>query len=93
MKVVTVGTDGSVTDVSEDVRCRSTDEDVVKVSRGRRSCCMSHSKSYIALCGDPSLFDPKFPQSSVDLFRDLLRETAGFGCGLIFRTKTIEQPL
>ncbi|KAM9742939.1 transmembrane protein 132C isoform 3-T3 [Menidia menidia] len=32
VKVVTIGTDASVTDVSEAVRCRSTDEDVVKVS-------------------------------------------------------------
>lgn len=31
VKVVTVGTDGSVTDVTESVECRSTDEDVVKV--------------------------------------------------------------
>ncbi|CAL8251701.1 unnamed protein product [Boreogadus saida] len=35
VKVVTVGTDGSVTDVSEDVRCRSTDEDVVKNQNNR----------------------------------------------------------
>lgn len=33
VKVVTVGTDGSVTDVSEAATCRSTDEDVVKVSK------------------------------------------------------------
>lgn len=32
VKVVTVGTDGAVTDVSESVQCQSTDEDVVKVS-------------------------------------------------------------
>ncbi|XP_068167740.1 transmembrane protein 132C [Antennarius striatus] len=32
VKVVTVGVDASVIDVSEAVRCRSTDEDVVKVS-------------------------------------------------------------
>ncbi|XP_005729684.1 transmembrane protein 132C [Pundamilia nyererei] len=32
VKVVTVGTDASVTDVSEAATCRSTDEDVVKVS-------------------------------------------------------------
>uniref|UniRef100_A0A3Q2NP44 Transmembrane protein 132C n=1 Tax=Fundulus heteroclitus TaxID=8078 RepID=A0A3Q2NP44_FUNHE len=32
VKVVTIGTDASVTDVSESVKCRSTDEDVVKVS-------------------------------------------------------------
>ncbi|KAG9354825.1 hypothetical protein JZ751_001538, partial [Albula glossodonta] len=33
-KVVTVGVDGTVTDVSESVECRSTDEDVVKPSAG-----------------------------------------------------------
>lgn len=33
VKVVTIGIDASVTDVSEAVRCRSTDEDVVKVSK------------------------------------------------------------
>uniref|UniRef100_A0A3Q1JDN7 Uncharacterized protein n=1 Tax=Anabas testudineus TaxID=64144 RepID=A0A3Q1JDN7_ANATE len=32
VKVVTIGKDASVTDVSEEVGCRSTDEDVVKVS-------------------------------------------------------------
>uniref|UniRef100_A0A3B4VLJ0 Transmembrane protein 132C n=1 Tax=Seriola dumerili TaxID=41447 RepID=A0A3B4VLJ0_SERDU len=32
VKVVTIGIDASVTDVSEAVKCRSTDEDVVKVS-------------------------------------------------------------
>lgn len=32
VKVVTVGTDGTVTDVSDAVQCQSTDEDVVKVS-------------------------------------------------------------
>ncbi|XP_053725728.1 transmembrane protein 132C isoform X1 [Synchiropus splendidus] len=32
VKVVTIGIDGSTTDVSEAVKCRSTDEDVVKVS-------------------------------------------------------------
>ncbi|CAJ1068052.1 transmembrane protein 132C [Xyrichtys novacula] len=32
VKVVTIGVDASVTDVSEAVKCRSTDEDVVKVS-------------------------------------------------------------
>lgn len=33
VKVVTVGTEGTVTDVTESVECRSTDEDVVKVGR------------------------------------------------------------
>ena len=35
VKVVTVGTDGSVTDVTESVECKSTDEEVVKVGLRR----------------------------------------------------------
>lgn len=31
VKVVTVGTDGAVSDVTESVECRSTDEQVIKV--------------------------------------------------------------
>lgn len=37
VKVVTVGTDGAVSDVTESVECRSTDELVVKV-RSHSSC-------------------------------------------------------
>lgn len=36
VKVVTIGVDASVMDVSEAVKCRSTDEDVVKV--GEMNC-------------------------------------------------------
>lgn len=36
VKVVTIGIDASVIDVSEAVKCRSTDEDVVKVSEMKR---------------------------------------------------------
>lgn len=35
VKVVTVGTEGTVTDVTESVECRSTDDDVVKVRLGK----------------------------------------------------------
>lgn len=35
VKVVTVGTDGTVSDVTESVECKSTDEQVIKV----RGCC------------------------------------------------------
>lgn len=31
LKVVTVGTDGAVSDVTESVECKSTDEQVIKV--------------------------------------------------------------
>lgn len=37
VKVVTVGTDGAVSDVTESVECRSTDELVIKV-RSHSSC-------------------------------------------------------
>lgn len=37
VKVVTVGTDGAVSDVTESVECRSTDELVIKVRS--HSCC------------------------------------------------------
>lgn len=39
VKVVTVGIDASVIDVSEAVRCQSTDEDVVKVSEPEKHAC------------------------------------------------------
>ena len=32
VKVVTVGTDGAVSDITESVECRSSDEQVIKVS-------------------------------------------------------------
>lgn len=32
VKVVTVGTDGSVSDITESVECKSTDEQVIKVN-------------------------------------------------------------
>ena len=35
VKVVTVGTDGAVSDVTESVECKSTDEQVIKVSGER----------------------------------------------------------
>lgn len=39
VKVVTVGTDGAVSDVTESVECKSTDEEVIKVSGG---CVLSN---------------------------------------------------
>lgn len=35
LKVVTVGTDGAVSDVTESVECKSTDEQVIKVRATR----------------------------------------------------------
>lgn len=44
VKVVTVGTDGAVSDVTESVECRSTDELVIKVRS--HSCCGISSGSF-----------------------------------------------
>lgn len=43
VKVVTVGTDGSVSDVTESVECRSTDEQVIKVNVAILSHCFIFS--------------------------------------------------
>lgn len=42
VKVVTVGTDGAVSDVTESVECKSTDEQVIKVG----GACVLHSCFY-----------------------------------------------
>ena len=41
VKVVTVGTDGAVSDITESVECRSSDEQVIKVSSLCVSLCLS----------------------------------------------------
>uniref|UniRef100_A0A8C5F5M0 Transmembrane protein 132C n=1 Tax=Gadus morhua TaxID=8049 RepID=A0A8C5F5M0_GADMO len=74
VKVVTVGTDGSVTDVSEDVRCRSTDEDVVKVSdrcdyvfvngkemRGKVGMLVNFSYSFLSAQLELNVWIPRLP--------------------------------
>lgn len=52
MKVVTVGTDGAISDVTESVECKSTDEQVIKVSGGCVSnCCfLFYPNVSFALC-------------------------------------------
>lgn len=51
VKVVTVGTDGTVSDVTESVECRSTDEQVIKVSgAGVLSRCFYFTVSPIYPC-------------------------------------------
>ncbi|KAA0713792.1 Transmembrane protein 132D [Triplophysa tibetana] len=74
VKVVTVGTDGAVTDVSESVQCQSTDEDVVKVSdrcdyvyvngkemRGRVRMLVNFTYSYLKAQLEVKVWIPKLP--------------------------------
>ncbi|CAL8247526.1 unnamed protein product [Merluccius merluccius] len=74
VKVVTVGTDGTVTDVSEEVRCRSTDEDVVKVSdrcdyvfvngkemRGKVRMLVNFTYSYLSAQLELNVWIPRLP--------------------------------
>ncbi|CAL8343171.1 unnamed protein product [Lota lota] len=74
VKTVTVGTDGSVTDVSEDVRCRSTDEDVVKVSdrcdyvfvngkemRGKVGMLVNFTYSFLSAQLELNVWIPRLP--------------------------------
>lgn len=46
VKVVTVGTDGAVSDVTESVECKSTDEQVIKV---RARCILFFSQFILSL--------------------------------------------
>ncbi|XP_043077669.1 transmembrane protein 132C-like [Puntigrus tetrazona] len=74
VKVVTVGTEGTVTDVTESVECRSTDEDVVKVSercdyvyvngketRGRLRMMVNFTYSYLSAQLEVSVWMPRLP--------------------------------
>nr|XP_055036415.1 transmembrane protein 132C isoform X2 [Misgurnus anguillicaudatus] len=74
VKVVTVGTEGTVTDVTESVECRSTDEDVVKVSercdyvyvngketRGRVRMMVNFTYSYLSSQLEISVWTPRLP--------------------------------
>ncbi|KAK1788394.1 hypothetical protein P4O66_016820, partial [Electrophorus voltai] len=74
VKVVTVGTDGAVTDVTDSVECRSTDEDVVKVSercdyvyvngkekRGRVRMMVNFTYSYLSSQLEISVWVPHLP--------------------------------
>ncbi|XP_030623884.1 transmembrane protein 132C [Chanos chanos] len=74
VKVVTVGTDGAVTDVTESVECRSTDEEVVKVSercdyvyvngketRGRVKIMVNFTYSYLSAPLELSVWMPHLP--------------------------------
>uniref|UniRef100_A0A8C2J9A4 Si:dkey-112m2.1 n=1 Tax=Cyprinus carpio TaxID=7962 RepID=A0A8C2J9A4_CYPCA len=74
VKVVTVGTEGTVTDVTESVECRSTDEEVVKVSercdyvyvngketRGRVRMMVNFTYSYLSAQLEMSVWMPQLP--------------------------------
>ncbi|XP_055036415.2 transmembrane protein 132C isoform X2 [Misgurnus anguillicaudatus] len=74
VKVVTVGTEGTVTDVTESVECRSTDEDGVQVSercdyvyvngketRGRVKMMVNFTYSYLSSQLEISVWTPRLP--------------------------------
>uniref|UniRef100_A0A8C1R353 Si:dkeyp-14d3.1 n=1 Tax=Cyprinus carpio TaxID=7962 RepID=A0A8C1R353_CYPCA len=74
VKVVTVATDGTVTDVSDAVQCQSTDEDVVKVSdrcdyvyvngkemRGRVRMLLNFTYGYLRAQLEVKVWIPKLP--------------------------------
>lgn len=74
VKVVTVGTDGSVSDVTESVKCRSTDEQVIKVSercdyvyvngkesRGSRKVLLNFTYSFLSTQLEMSVWIPRLP--------------------------------
>lgn len=51
VKVITVGTDGAMSDVTESVECRSTDEQVIKVSAHELWAAAVYFTSIILHCG------------------------------------------
>lgn len=67
VKVVTVGTDGAISDVTESVECKSTDEQVIKVSGASvfcftfsSLCCLLFTISYLVVCGWVSRMSKKY---------------------------------
>ncbi|XP_033979256.1 transmembrane protein 132C [Trematomus bernacchii] len=74
VKVVTVGTDGAVSDVTESVECKSTDEQVIKVSercdyvyvngketRGRTRVMLNFTYSFLSAQLEMSVWMPRLP--------------------------------
>uniref|UniRef100_A0A674BBY1 Transmembrane protein 132C n=2 Tax=Salmo trutta TaxID=8032 RepID=A0A674BBY1_SALTR len=74
VKVVTIGADGTVTDISEAVDCRSTDEDVVKVSdrcdyvfvngkemKGKVGMMVNFTYSYLSAQLEMNVWIPRLP--------------------------------
>ncbi|XP_056445311.1 transmembrane protein 132C [Gadus chalcogrammus] len=74
VKVVTVGTDGAVSDITESVECRSSDEQVIKVSercdyvyvngketRGRSRVAVNFTYSFLSAQLEMSVWIPRLP--------------------------------
>ncbi|XP_051268661.1 transmembrane protein 132C [Dicentrarchus labrax] len=74
VKVVTVGTDGAVSDVTESVECRSTDDQVIKVSercdyvyvngketRGKSRVMLNFTYSFLSAQLEMSVWMPRLP--------------------------------
>uniref|UniRef100_A0A3Q3LAX2 Uncharacterized protein n=1 Tax=Mastacembelus armatus TaxID=205130 RepID=A0A3Q3LAX2_9TELE len=74
VKVVTVGTDGAVSDVTESVECKSTDEQVIKVSercdyvyvngketRGKSKVMLNFTYSFLSAQLEMSVWMPRLP--------------------------------
>ncbi|XP_039856088.1 transmembrane protein 132C [Simochromis diagramma] len=74
LKVVTVGTDGAVSDVTESVECKSTDEQVIKVSercdyvyvngketRGKSRVMLNFTYSFLNAQLEMSVWMPRLP--------------------------------
>uniref|UniRef100_A0A3Q2DKL3 Uncharacterized protein n=1 Tax=Cyprinodon variegatus TaxID=28743 RepID=A0A3Q2DKL3_CYPVA len=74
VKVVTVGTDGAVSDVTESVECKSTDEQVIKVSercdyvyvngketRGKKRVMLNFTYSFLSAQLEMSVWIPRLP--------------------------------
>ncbi|XP_054600198.2 transmembrane protein 132C [Nothobranchius furzeri] len=74
VKVVTVGTDGAVSDVTESVECKSTDEEVIKVSercdyvfvngketRGKTRVMLNFTYSFLSAQLEMSVWIPRLP--------------------------------
>uniref|UniRef100_A0A8C5CZG1 Transmembrane protein 132C n=1 Tax=Gadus morhua TaxID=8049 RepID=A0A8C5CZG1_GADMO len=74
VKVVTVGTDGAVSDITESVECRSSDEQVIKVSercdyvyvngketRGRSRVAVNFTYSFLSAQLEMSVWMPRLP--------------------------------
>ncbi|CAJ1071182.1 transmembrane protein 132C [Xyrichtys novacula] len=74
VKVVTVGTDGAVSDVTESVECRSTDEQVIKISercdyvyvngketKGKSRVMLNFTYSFLSAQLEMSVWIPRLP--------------------------------
>ncbi|KAF7663485.1 hypothetical protein LDENG_00209470, partial [Lucifuga dentata] len=74
VKVVTVGTDGAVSDVTESVECKSTDEQVIKVSercdyvyvngketRGKSRVLLNFTYSFLSAQLEMNVWRPRLP--------------------------------